>query len=99
MSSTKARDEKVNDRKVVEILRYLDASPAPLVRDLSGETESMSFLKPFLFCVLSRNQPIRQLATKVANKLFAMSRDSVNAFQSEGRGATEELGRTLWDRR
>ncbi|EFY84834.1 putative neurofibromin [Metarhizium acridum CQMa 102] len=100
MNSFKARRELSQDgnRKVLEILRYLYASPGPLLRDLSGETADMAFLKPFLFCVLSRDQSIRQLATKVANKLFIMNKDSVGTSQLGHRDATEELGENLWIR-
>ncbi|KAH0600615.1 hypothetical protein MHUMG1_01613 [Metarhizium humberi] len=96
----KARHELSQDgsRKILEILRYFYASPGPLLRDLSGETAGMAFLKPFLFCVLSRDQSIRQLATKVANKLFIMNKDSVGTSQLEYCGATEELGQNLWIR-
>ncbi|KJK83390.1 hypothetical protein H634G_01519 [Metarhizium anisopliae BRIP 53293] len=100
MNFFKARHELSQDgsRKILEILRYFYASPGPLLRDLSGETAGMAFLKPFLFCVLSRDQSIRQLATKVANKLFIMNKDSVGTSQLGYCGATEELGQNLWIR-
>lgn len=101
MNFFKARHELSQDgsRKILEILRYFYASPGPLLRDLSGETAGMAFLKPFLFCVLSRDQSIRRLATKVATKLFIMNKDSVGTSQLEYCGATEELGQNLWIRR
>jgi hypothetical protein len=90
---------KDSTRKILEILGYLEAFPEPLAQILSGETEDLAFLKTFLFCVLSRHQYIRQLATKVANNLFATNKESLSTLQPSSRGTSAEMGEELWDRR
>lgn len=90
---------KSSNRKILEILRYLEVSPGPLIREVSGEAGDMVFLKPFMFCVLSRDQSIRHLATEVANRLFARNTGSLGGLQPEIREGSEQLGETLWRRR
>ncbi|TWU75590.1 Ras GTPase activating protein ira2 [Metarhizium rileyi] len=94
INSLEVRSEQSNDsdHKILQILWYLDVSPDSLLWELSGETKGIAFLKPLLFCVLSRDQSIRRLATKIANRLFTIIKDSVGVLRPG------ELGENLWGR-
>lgn len=51
---------------VCSMLQFLEASPERLRQDSSED----SMVGPFLLCVLSPNPTVRQLATRVADRLF-----------------------------
>ncbi|KAG5985336.1 hypothetical protein E4U55_005420 [Claviceps digitariae] len=94
-ASFKSDFSPVSERKVSEILRYLEISSAPLIQDLLGQNPSTSFLRPFLFCILSRNSTICKLAIKVARKVFAS-----NGLESEMLGKPElndDIRTRLWE--
>ncbi|KAG5929992.1 hypothetical protein E4U42_003545 [Claviceps africana] len=70
-SSFKGELSSSSERKVLEILRYLDIYSTPLIHDLLGQNPSIPLLRPFLFSILSRNSSVCRFAGKVARKLFA----------------------------
>ena len=84
---------------ICSILEFLDASPGRLLDDLSSSTPVNCFFKPFLFCVLSPDQPVRQLATSVAERLFTGHGEAFRSFTKDRQLGTYELRKELWSRR
>ncbi|GAB0132672.1 hypothetical protein EsDP_00001101 [Epichloe bromicola] len=97
MNSLSSRSDcsPFSERKLSEILRYLEVSSTPLLHDLLGQNPSLPFLRPFLFCILSRNSSICRLATKVAKKLFVADDHSTETFGKIE--FTADLRKRLWD--
>lgn len=83
---------------VLSILKFLDASPARLLEDLSGDDPSNLF-KSFLLCVLSAEPSVRRLATSVADRLFKGHLEAYRKFETGHQFGTQELRGELWGNR
>lgn len=84
---------------VCSILQFLDASPARLLDDLSGDDPSSGFFKSFLLCVLSAEPSVRRLATGVADRLFTGHLEAYRQFDTGHQFGTQQLRGELWSRR
>ncbi|KAL6412878.1 neurofibromin 1, partial [Ilyonectria robusta] len=83
---------------VCSILQFLDASPARLLDDLSGDDPSSGFFKSFLLCVLSAEPSVRRLATGVADRLFTGHLEAYRQFDTGHQFGTQQLRGELWSR-
>ncbi|KAH6971880.1 hypothetical protein BKA56DRAFT_677938 [Ilyonectria sp. MPI-CAGE-AT-0026] len=83
---------------VCSILQFLDASPARLLDDLSGDDPSSGFFKSFLICVLSAEPSVRRLATGVADRLFTGHLEAYRQFDTGHQFGTQQLRGELWSR-
>ncbi|KAF7549990.1 hypothetical protein G7Z17_g6012 [Cylindrodendrum hubeiense] len=83
---------------VCSILQFLDASPARLLDDLSGDNPSTGFFKSFLLCVLSAEPSVRRLATGVADRLLTGHLEAYRKFDFSHQFGTQELRGELWSR-
>lgn len=84
---------------ICSILEFLDTSPSRLLEDPSSPGSTNGFFKPFLSCVLSPESAVREIATKVAKRLFE---DHGEAFKSPEKAqqlGTSQLRKDLWSRR
>ena len=84
---------------ICAILSFLDAFPTPLLEELPSRSLGRGFVKPFLFCVLSYDLSIRQLATKVASKLFVEDQGKTRVLEEESQFGTRNERCDLWKQR
>lgn len=84
---------------ICSILRFLEASPARLLDDISGVTPSSGFFDSFLCCVLSPDPSVRRLATSIADRLFTGHLEAYRKFDTGHQFGTQELRGELWTRR
>lgn len=84
---------------ICAVLRFLDAFPTPLVEELHSRSLGRGFLRPFLFCVLSSDASIRQLAAKVAYKLFVENQGETRALDAASQFGTWNQRCDLWKQR
>jgi neurofibromin 1 len=84
---------------VCSILKFLDASPARLLDDLSGDDPSRNLFKSFLLCVLSAEPSVRRLATGVADRLFKGHLEAYRKFETGHHFGTHQLRGELWAKR
>lgn len=99
MDTRKRSNAGTGSDMVCSILRFLDASPNSLLEALSTSESSTSIFNPFLFCVLSPESSVRQLATGVAERLFKEHGDGLRALPKSKNFASPELRKDLWSRR
>ena len=79
----------------METLRFLDASPEAM----ADPELTVSFLRPFLSCLLSDDQSVRHLSLSVAKRLFSLHRDSFRALKMEDTAGLRSLCRDVWTER
>jgi neurofibromin 1 len=87
-----------NTEMVCSILQLFDTSPSFLLEDLGEQPNSGGVLAPFLLCVVSPNDSIRQLASSVAGRLFRSSPEVFRAEKNRRRFGSPEFRRELWAR-
>jgi neurofibromin 1 len=85
------------------ILRFLDASPMTLFDGtlssrVSGDSSSDEVVESFISSVLSANDAIRQLACRVATRLFA-EHPVLDILRGRGALSSEALRADVWRRR
>lgn len=99
MDSRKRSNGSTSTDMVCSILRFLDASPGSLLDASSNASSATSIFNPFLFCVLSPETSVRQLAISVGERLFKEHGDGVRSLSKSKDFASRELRRELWSRR
>lgn len=103
MQTPDARKRSIASRDgtdmICSILEFLDASPGRLLEDLSRSNAASDFFRSFLFCVLSPEPTVRQIATKVASRLFAHHGETFRSMETGKQLGTHELRKALWSRR
>jgi neurofibromin 1 len=99
MDARRRSNAGINTDMVCSILRFLDASPDILLDALSNATSATSIFNPFLFCVLSPETSVRQLATNVAERLFKGRGDGFRSVPKSNELASREFRKELWSRR
>ena len=99
MDSKSRSNAGSNTDMVSSILRFLDASPDILLDALSSATSATSIFNPFLFCVVSPESSVRQLATSVAERLFNRAGDGFRSLPKSKEFASRQLRREFWSRR
>lgn len=83
----------------MSILHFLHVSPKLLLAELLEPQTTLDFFEPLLFCVLSPETRVRELATEVASNVFEAHPESFRQFQIGGRFGTTELRQQFWHRR
>ncbi len=105
MQTMESRKRSVTNRErdstimICSILQFLDASPARLLDGLPNSSTAHNFFKSFLYCVLSPDQSIRQLAMSVAQRLFTGNEGSLDSLSKVHDLGTPELRKEMWKQR
>lgn len=99
MDARRRSNAGIGTDMVCSILRFLDASPSSLLNALSKSSPTASIFHPFLFCVLSPELPVRQLATKVAERIFTEHDKAFHTLQKSRQLTSYEVRKELWGRR
>lgn len=81
------------------VLDFLEASPDAWLDESADPSPTVDFFPPFVDCVLSPTNSIRQRATDVANRLFANFYRSPREADTKTRFIDRGLRKRLWGRR
>ncbi|KFA64319.1 hypothetical protein S40285_02937, partial [Stachybotrys chlorohalonatus IBT 40285] len=87
---------KDNTSLICCILEFFDAAPQFLIDDIAGNGSSRGIAMPFLLCVISPDSSIRQLATRVAARLFEEHAEVFDSEENLRRLNLEELQTDFW---